>query len=80
MSISRNNSTNYAAREKSVMPIIKRHCVNSQFLHFGRSSRGTMMSDVTWMMQEYSNIKAQLDLILTSRIEETYDFPTKDKK
>jgi len=40
MSISRNNSTDYAAREKYVMPIIKRHCVNSQFLHFGRSSRG----------------------------------------
>ena len=39
-----------------------------------------MMSDVTWMIQEYSNIKTQLDLILTSRIEEKYGFPTKDKK
>jgi len=41
---------------------------------------GTMMSDVTWMIQEYSNIKTQLDLVLTSRIEEKFDFPTKDKK
>ena len=79
MSISRNNSTNYAAREKSVMPIIKRHCVilNSYILR--EVPKGTMMSDVIWMIQEYSNIKTQLDLILTSRIEEKKDFPTKDK-
>jgi hypothetical protein len=32
------------------------------------------------MIQEYSNIKAQPDLILTSRLKEKYDFPTKDKK
>lgn len=62
------------------MPIIKRHCVNSHSYILREVPEGTMMSDVTWMIQKYSNIKAQLDLILTSRIEEKYDFPTKDKK
>jgi len=62
------------------MPIIKRHCVILSSYILREVPEGTMMSDVIWMIQEYSNIKTQLDLILTSRIEEKNDFPTKDKK
>jgi hypothetical protein len=34
-----NNNTNYTVREKPIMPIIKRHYIDSEFLHFKRRSR-----------------------------------------